>query len=98
MTYKELNIEERATIQIGLLHNLSLRSIARLLDRSPSTISREIRRNQLADGLYEAPKAQANRQARRVGCRPVKKLAQGNELFDLVILMLRQRFSPQQIA
>ncbi|SJZ95292.1 hypothetical protein SAMN02745127_01647 [Oceanospirillum multiglobuliferum] len=28
----------------------------------------------------------------------MKKLAQGNELFDLVILMLRQRFSPQQIA
>lgn len=60
MTYKELNIEERATIQVGLLNNLSLRRIARLMGRSPSTISREIRRNQLSDGRYEAPKAQVN--------------------------------------
>jgi len=74
MTYKELNIEERATIQIGLLNNLSLRCIARLIGRSPSTISREIRRNQLPDGRYEAPKVQDNRQARRVLADPLKNL------------------------
>lgn len=98
MTYKELNIEERATIQIGLLNNLSLRCIARLIGRSPSTVSREIRRNQLSDGRYEAPKAQVNRLTRRTACRPVKKLDQDNELFELVVLMLRKKFSPQQIA
>lgn len=31
-------------------------------------------------------------------CRPVKKLLPGNERFDRVIHLLRQKFSPQQIA
>lgn len=54
MTYKELNIEERATIQLDLVNNLSLRRIAPLFVRSPS---REIRRNQFSNGRYEAPKS-----------------------------------------
>ena len=45
MSYHELSVAERATIQIGLLNRFSQRRIARLLNRSPSTISREIRRN-----------------------------------------------------
>ena len=32
MTYHELSIEERVTIQTGRLNGLSLRSIARLLE------------------------------------------------------------------
>lgn len=35
---------------------------------------------------------------RRLACRPQKKLVLGAELFDLVVDLLRQRFSPEQIA
>ncbi len=35
---------------------------------------------------------------RRVICRPAKRLVPGNELFELVAHLLRQRFSPEQIA
>ncbi|KAA3529869.1 helix-turn-helix domain-containing protein, partial [Pseudomonas sp. ST1] len=41
MSYTELSMEERVTIQIGQYQDLSQREIARLLGRSPSTISRE---------------------------------------------------------
>ena len=33
MNYTELSIDERATLQIGLSHSLSLRAIARLIGR-----------------------------------------------------------------
>ena len=74
MTYKELNIEERATIQVGLLNNLSLWRIACLIGRSPSTISRESRQNQPSDGRYEAPKAKVNRLLEGLLVDPVKSL------------------------
>ena len=68
-----------------------------MLGRSPSTISREIRRNELISG-YSAHEAQASTRKRRVPCRPIKKLVTGNERFQLVIHLLRERFSPDQIA
>ncbi|MCE8014423.1 helix-turn-helix domain-containing protein, partial [Billgrantia desiderata] len=50
MSYSELCIEERATIQVSLEQGLSIRKVADLLERSPSTISREVRRNRSSDG------------------------------------------------
>ncbi len=58
MSYSELSVEERATIQIGHAQGLSLRAIAHMLNRSPSTISRELRRNRDAGGGYSARSAQ----------------------------------------
>ena len=44
--YKQLQRKERCFIEISLKNNRSIRGIAQDLKRSPSTISREIRRNQ----------------------------------------------------
>jgi IS30 family transposase len=52
MFYSELSVEERATIQIGHAQGLSQRKIASLINRSPSTISRELRRNRDDCGDY----------------------------------------------
>lgn len=52
MSYHELSVEERSDIQVGLLRSMSQRAIVRMLNRSPSTICREIRRNRSAQGLY----------------------------------------------
>ncbi len=54
MFYTELSIEERATIQIGQYQKLSQREIARMLGRSPSTVSRELRRNRFLNARYAA--------------------------------------------
>ena len=98
MSYHELSVEERATIQIGHIQGLSQRRIARLIERSPSTISRELRRNREVSGRYSAPAAQQQMQARRQTYRPMRKLLPGTERFELVAHMLRERWSPEQIA
>ncbi|EPV3036360.1 transposase, partial [Pseudomonas aeruginosa] len=98
MSYSELSVEERATIQIGHAQGFSLRRIARLIHRSPSTISREVRRNRDVRGGYSAHVAQQQMKARRRVCRPMRKLLPGSERFELVAHMLRERLSPEQIA
>ncbi|GFZ59774.1 hypothetical protein ALO61_200009 [Pseudomonas savastanoi pv. nerii] len=89
-------MEERITIQIGQYRDLSLREIARLLGRSPPTIS--LRRNPLPTGGYAACEAQALTRERRKVCCPARKLVPGNELFELITHLLRECFSPEQIA
>ncbi|EPG5527377.1 MULTISPECIES: IS30 family transposase [Pseudomonas] len=98
MSYHELSIEERSNIQVGLLRGMSQRAIARMLNRSPSTISREIQRNRDTQGAYTTLHAQRAMRERRLPCRPRKKLVPGDEMFELVAHLLRQRFSPEQIA
>lgn len=71
--------------------------MAGMLNRS-STISREIRRNRDAQGTYTTLHAQRTMRRHRLPCRPRKKLAPGSERFELVAYLLRQRFSPEQIA
>ena len=44
--YAQLSADERTALMIGLDQGLSRRAIARLLKRAPSTICREMRRNQ----------------------------------------------------
>jgi len=89
MSYHELSIEERVTIQIGQLNGLSQRAIANLLNRSPSTVSRELRRNAGTKQPYVAHVAQSQTVKRRKACRPARRLLPGSELLELVIALLR---------
>jgi IS30 family transposase len=45
MSYKHLSLEESHYIELSLKNEMTLTEIARMLDRSQSTISREIARN-----------------------------------------------------
>ncbi|MDO8774717.1 MAG: IS30 family transposase [Burkholderiaceae bacterium] len=95
--YRHLSYEERIAIAIGQQQGLSVRAIARTLGRSPSTISRECRRNAPASP-YSCIFAQQRYQRRRRFCRPRPKLGGDSPLFTLVCQLLRKRWSPQQIA
>ena len=56
--YHQLSREERYTIARCRAHAMSIRAIALVLGRAPSTISREVRRNAKAyDGAYRAEPA-----------------------------------------
>ena len=44
-TYRQLSAEERGVVMGMKLQDCSVRAIARALCRSPSTVSRELRRN-----------------------------------------------------
>ena len=91
-----LTLAEREEISRGIASHLSLRSIAIQLGRSPSTISREIKRNGGYDG-YRA--TQADEAAWDRSHRPKRcKLACNPPLCRAVATKLRSNWSPEQIA
>ena len=91
-----LTLSEREEISRGIASNLSLPSIAAQLGRSPSTISREIKRN----GGYDSYRAaSANQAAWDRAQRPKRcKLATNPALSRIVAAKLQLNWSPQQIA
>ena len=60
MTYNQLTSEQRYTISILLQHGMKQNKIAEALKVSPSTISRELRRNSGKRGCYNYETAQRN--------------------------------------
>jgi IS30 family transposase len=87
---------EREEISRGIAAHESVRSIAKLLGRSPSTVSREISRNGGYD-RYSAPTADDAAWARTR--RPKRcKLASSPRLRRAVARKLRLQWSPEQIA
>jgi IS30 family transposase len=94
--YDQLGIEERSTIAVGLAQGLSRRAIARLLNRPPSTISREIARNTAQGGVYAALEA-ARRQRQRHTHRRATFTARPG-LWPEVEAGLRRGWSPEQVA
>jgi transposase, IS30 family len=95
--YQQLSYEDRQSIAIGLEQGLSIRAIARILNRAPSSVSREIARNGGGHG-YACSFAQQRCRRRRIHGRPPPKLLVGSPLFEQVRQWLHQRWSPQQIA
>lgn len=97
--FEQLNERERERIAVGLARGESYRAIGRALGRPASTVSRERRRNgskdeyigcqaqRLADGRAHHPR-------RRRKLRPVVD----NWLRGVVLIQLRRRRSPEQIA
>ena len=91
-----LTVDEREEITRGLAAGWSLRQIARATHRAPSTISREIRRN---DGRRHYRAAHADAHAWRRARRPKPcRLAQHARLRAVVAAQLHARWAPQQIA
>ena len=87
---------EREEISRGVAGDQSTRSIARLLGRSPSTVSRELGRNGGYD-RYRAALADAKAFLR--ARRPKRcKLADSAQLRQAVARKLRLNWSPEQIA
>ena len=77
--------------------NFSIRRIAEVLERSPATVSRELRRNS-DEGVYASVSAQQSCHQRRCGGRPERKLHPQSVLFGMVRILLCSRWSPEQIA
>jgi IS30 family transposase len=92
-----LTFAEREEIALGRTAGESVRCIARRLGRSPSTVSRELRRNADRRGGYRATTAHAVAWTR--ACRPKPaKLHVNCRLREIVERDLQRRYSPEQIA
>ncbi|MFX2626171.1 IS30 family transposase, partial [Enterobacter asburiae] len=91
-----LTLSEREEIRAGLSAKMSIRAIATALNRSPSTISREVQRNR-GRRYYKA--VDANNRANRMARRPKPCLLDQNlPLRELVLEKLEMKWSPEQIS
>ena len=100
MSYNHLSIDERSCLQFYYVQGFSVRKISKLLNRSPSTISREIRRNcwQLVRGVFYYYAAAAQRKARRRKRFCHRGTYFNNEVKAYIEQKLALTWSPEQIA
>ena len=97
MGYRQLTRDERYVIASMMWRGYSMREVARVLDRSVSTISRERQRNATThDGSYRAEKAQQYAMARRRRTR--KKDQYSQQEWAVVARLLERQWSPGQIV
>ena len=106
MSYTHFTLEERKYLQQLLHEGHSLRKIAAILERSPSSVSREVKRNKATWEPHRKPdnpywynhwraqtlSIQRRRDHRRTALRP------GTEAWDFIVAGLNCYWSPETIA
>ncbi len=96
--YTRLTDQERESISRGLAQHKSIQQLAKELGRSPSTISREIRRNKGKSGyraFSASRRAKAAASSRKRGKRKIEKQ---ESLLSYVMEKLQREWSPQEIS
>ena len=103
MSYNHLTIEERSCIYQFLNLGMSIRKIAQALKRSPSTISREIKRNsskiKSSRGSYTKYfpiKANDKYRHRRKDCHRKTKFSK--DVIEYLTIKINEHWSPEQIS
>lgn len=95
--YNQLNREQRYAIYPGIQEGSSQRAIARQINVSPSTVSREISRNANRFGHYSWCFAQENAEFRQCRC-PGNRAVDPNVLREALRLLRSEDWSPRQIS
>ena len=95
MSYSQLTENERYQIDALIKVGCTQKEIADLLRRSPSTISRELRRNRGLRG-YRPAQAQRFSDGRRVSAHKAVKLT--GAVREWIKQLIKQELSPQQIV
>ena len=93
--YRQFSVEERCEIARLSAQGRSIRAIAAGLDRAPSSVARELKRNSGAQIGYKPAYAQQQARARRWSG---SRLDRDATLRDQVLGQLRAGWSPEQIA
>ena len=95
LRYTQISIEERCEIARLRATGASVRQIAASLDRAPSTVARELKRNASGTRGYQPRYAEQQARARRwCGSR----LERDDGLREGVLSGLKQGWSPEQVA
>ena len=97
--YSHLSFEEREEIAIGLENGIKQYKIAELLNRNPSTISREIKRNisTIKNIGYRANRAQPKADKRKIQSHCRQRIP-NKRLRRFICRYLRKGYSPEIIA
>lgn len=98
MRYTHISKDERNELSILLKKGYSIREIANTLERSPSSISREISRNKVK-GRYHSSQAQAKARTRRKQSKyQGMRIRDRAWLEDYVRQALESHWTPEQVA
>ena len=95
--YKQLTSEQRYTISVLLQNRTKQKEIAKAINVSPGTVSREIRRNSGVRGRYNWETAQANAvQTKRK--KPGNHSINKDVMEEAKHLLVTEQWSPEQIS
>jgi len=96
--YEQFSVEEREEIARLQTQGASIRQIAAALDRSPSSVSRELKRN-VGSGPRARPYSPSYAQAQTAARRwSGSRLERDQALRERVLKALEQGWSPEQVA
>lgn len=98
MQYQHFAIEEREKIQELLWQKSSIRTIAKVLNRSPSSVSREVSRNKPLERNRYTPRLAHERALSYRKHRGQRKLKINSLLREYAVAHLKLGWSPEQIA
>ena len=99
MKYQHLSVEEREKIQELLWQKASIRNIAIALNRSPSSISREIDKNSDSIGRRTyIPRAAHEKALVKRKSRGRTERLKNEQIRNYVVKYLKKRWSPEQIS
>jgi IS30 family transposase len=98
MNYKHFTIEEREYIQAAVWEKKSLRSIALYLKRSPSSISRELKRNYPQERKVYTPRVAHEKALKKRSSRGREERLKNERIREYVVAHLKLGWSPEQIA
>lgn len=96
--YKHLSIEEREKLYLLKGQNKGVRAIAKELGRAPSTVSRELKREQGTHRPYQPSSAQRHYETRRKRCGRKRILADPKKREQIRSLIEEQHWSPEEIS
>jgi IS30 family transposase len=96
LSYTHFTLDERKYLQELLEQGHSIRKIASALGRSPSSISREIKRNR-SKSRYHHWRAQILTECRRKNCER-RRLKPKTPEWDYIVTHLKQFWSPEEIC
>lgn len=102
MNYNHFTMDERIVIAQLMKSGYSIREISRILDRAPSSISREIKRNTHLSGRhykikhYNPVTAQNKYESRKKKCG--RKSINSSEILEYIKEKIELHWSPEQIS
>ena len=99
MSYAHIKPDERVELAVLLRAGHKQSEIAEILDKHPSSISREIKRNSTNEGRYNCWIAKRNTKAKRLNAnKRFRKLRANKKLKRYIERKLKKYWSPEQIA
>ena len=99
MSYTHIKPAQQVELAVLLRAGLRQSEIALILDKNPSSISREIKRNKTDDNKYKAGIAKQKTRERRLKAnKRFRKITRNKKLKRYIIRKLKKYWSPEQIA